>query len=193
CFATRAFLANTGRDRRERCSHGVRQGRSRRLRMEVDLLMPRHYKLSLLVLLLGSLAQASQSLSAGSGSGTIPNSAPFTNLSSFRMEFRVHGPWTVSTIQLIYGSNSFSVRTLYGGFTLTSWRDGSSVCTVSPAAGTDVTIRLQRLSGAQMTAEAFDNQTGENLGSNRCGLPSPGTPNDGGSNFTVGTFDGDIS
>ena len=155
--------------------------------------MARHHKLSLLVLLLGSVAQASQSLSAGSGSGTIPNSAPFTNLSSFRMEFRVHGPWTVSTIQLIYGSNSFSVRTLYGGFTLTSWRDGSSVCTVSPAAGTDVTIRLQRLSGAQMTAEAFDNQTGENLGSNRCGIPSPGTPNDGGSNFTVGTFDGDIS
>ena len=154
--------------------------------------MPRHYKLSLL-LLLGSVAQASQSLSAGSGSGNIPNSAPFTNLSSFRMEFRVHGPWTVSTIQLIYGSASFSVRTLYGGFTLTSWQDGSAICTVSPAAGTDVTIRLQRLNSAQLTAEAFDNQTGANLGSNRCGIPSPGTPNDGGSNFTVGSFDGDIS
>ena len=155
--------------------------------------MARHYKLSLLALLLGTAAQASQSLSAGSGSGNIPNSAPFTNLSSFRIEFRVHGPWTVSTIQLIYGSNSFAVRTLYGGFTLTSWQDGSTVCTVSPAQGTDVTIRLQRLSSAQMTAEAFDNQTGANLGSNLCGIPSPGTPNDGGSSFSVGTFSGDIS
>jgi hypothetical protein len=155
--------------------------------------MPRHYKLSLLVLLLGSLARASQSLSAGSGSGNIPNSAPFTNLSSFRIEFRVHGTWTVSTPQLIYGSASFFVRTLFGGFTLTSWQDGSAVCTVSPAPGTDVTIRLQRLNSAQMTAEAFDNQTGANLGSNRCSISSPGTPNDGGSGFGVGAFDGDIS
>lgn len=155
--------------------------------------MPRHHKLSLLVLLLGSVAQASQSLSAGSGSGTMPNSAPFTDLSSFRVEFRVHGPWTVSTIQFIYGSNSFSVRTLYGGFTLTSWRDGSATCTVSPPQGTDVTIRLQRLSSAQLTAEAFDNQTGANLGSNRCAIPSPGNPADGGSSFGVGSFNGDIS
>ena len=132
--------------------------------------MPRHRKLSLLVLLLGSVAQASQSLSAGSGSGNIPNSAPFTNLSSFRIEFRVHGPWTLSTAQLIYGSASFSLRTLYGGFTLTSWQDGSAICTVSPAPGTDVTIRLQRLNSAQMTAEAFDNHTGANLGSNHCGI-----------------------
>ena len=155
--------------------------------------MPRHRKLSLLLLLLASLAQASQSLSAGSGSGVIPNSAPFTNLSSFRIEFRVHGPWTVSTIQSIYGTNSFSVRTLYGGLTLTSWQDGSTACTVSPAAGTDVTIRLQRLSSAQMTAEAFDNQTGANLGSSLCSIPSPATPNDGGSNFSVGAFNGDIA
>ena len=77
--------------------------------------MPRHHKLSLLLLLLGSLAHASQSLSAGSGSGSFPNSAPFTNLSTFRIEFRVHGPWTVSTIQFVYGSASFSVRTLSGG------------------------------------------------------------------------------
>ncbi len=138
--------------------------------------MTRYHKLNLLVLLLGSVGQASQSLSAGSGSGNIPNSAPFTDLSSFRMEFRVHGPWTLSTIQLIYGSNSFAVRTIYGGFTLTSWRDGSAICTVSPAVGTDVTIRFQRLNSAQLTAEAFDNQTGANLGSNQCGLSSPGTP-----------------
>ena len=155
--------------------------------------MPRHHKLSLLVLLLGSLAQASQSLSAGAGSGTIPNSAPFTNLSSFRIEFRVHGPWTASTTHLIYGSNSFTVRTIFGGFTITSWQDGSTICTVSPADGTDVTIRLQRLSSVQLTAEAFDNQTGANLGSNRCSIPSSGTPNDAGSNFSVGNFDGDIS
>ncbi len=77
--------------------------------------MPRHHKLSLLFLLLGSLAQASQSLSAGSGSGSIPNSAPFTNLSSFRLEFRLHGPWTISTIQSIYGSNAFAVKTIFGG------------------------------------------------------------------------------
>ncbi|MDP8989827.1 MAG: hypothetical protein M3N41_07075 [Acidobacteriota bacterium] len=154
--------------------------------------MLRHHKV-ILLLLLGSEAQAAQSLSAGSGSGSIPNSAPFTDLSSFRIEFRVHGPWTVSTIQFIYGSASFSVRTLYGGFTLTSWQDGSAVCTVIPAAGTDVTIRLQRLSSAQLTAEAFDNQTGANLGSNLCSVPSSGTPNDGGSNFGVGTFNGDIS
>ena len=155
--------------------------------------MPRHHKLSLLVLLAGSVAQASQSLSAGSGSGNIPNSAPFTNLSSFRIEFRVYGPWTVSTPQLIYGSNSFAVRTIQGGFTLTSWQDGSTICTVSPAPGTDVTIRLQRLSTVQLSAEAFDNQTGANLGSNLCSISSPGTPNDGGSSFSVGAFDGDIS
>jgi hypothetical protein len=155
--------------------------------------MKRLHKLSLLAVLLGSLAQASQSLSAGSGSGTMPNTAPFTNLSSFRIEFRVHGPWTVSTIQWIYGSSSFSVRTLYGGFTLTSWKDGSAACTVSPASGTDVTIRLQRLSNAQMTAEAFDNQTGASVGSNRCGISTAGTPNDGGANFTVGSFNGNIS
>jgi hypothetical protein len=155
--------------------------------------MPRHHKLSLLLLLAGSVAQASQSLSAGVGSGVIPNTAPFTNLSSFRIEFRVHGPWTVSTTQLIYGSNSFAVETLYGGFTLISWRDGSSICTVSPPPGTDVTIRLQRLSSVQLTAEAFDNQTGANLGSNVCSIASPGTPNDGGSNFGVGTFNGDIA
>lgn len=155
--------------------------------------MPRHHKLSLLLLLAGSVAQASQSLSAGSGSGTFPNSAPFTNLSSFRIEFRVHGPWTVSTIQFLYGSASFSVRTLSGGFTLTSWQDGSTACTVSPTAGTDVTIRLQRLSSAQLSAEAFDNQTGANLGSSLCNISSPGTPNDGGSNFGVGPFNGDIS
>ena len=155
--------------------------------------MPRHHKLSLLVLLAGSLAQASQSLSAGSGSGNIPNSSPFTNLSSFRIEFRVHGPWTGSTAQLIYASNSFAVRTILGGFTLTSWQDGSTICTVSPAPGTDVTIRLQRLSSVQLTAEAFDNQTGANLGSNLCGIPSSGTPNDGGSAFSVGVFNGDIS
>jgi hypothetical protein len=155
--------------------------------------MPRHHKLSLLVLLLGSVAQASQSLSAGSGSAPFPNSAPFTNLSSFRLEFRIHGPWTVSTIQFVYGSTSFSVRTLSGGVTLTSWQDGSTACTVSPVAGTDVTIRLQRLSSAQLTAEAFDNQTGANVGSNLCGIPAPGTPNDGGSNFGIGTFTGDIS
>src|SRR5579872_5021567 len=143
--------------------------------------MKRHHKLSLLVLLLGSLAQASQSLSAGSGSGNLPSSAPFSNLSSFRLEFRVHGPWTVSTTQLIYGSNSFAVRTALGGFTLTSWQDGSTICTVSPPSGTDVTIRLQRLSSAQLTAEAFDNQTGANQGSNLCSIPSPGTPNDAGS------------
>ena len=166
--------------------------------MEVDLLMRRHHLfslllLSLLVLLFGGAAQASQSLSAGSGSGVIPNSAPFTNLTSFRIEFRVHGPWSAATMQLIYGSNSFSVRTLYGGFTLTSWQDGSSVCTVSPAAGADVTIRLQRLSSVQLTAEAFDNQTGANLGSNLCSIPTSGTPNDGGSNFAAGAFGGDIS
>jgi len=155
--------------------------------------MPRHHKLSLLLLLAGSVAQASQSLSAGSGSGVIPNSAPFTNLSSFRIEFRVHGPWIVSTTQLIYGSASFSVRTVLGGFSLTSWRDGSTVCTVSPAPGTDATIRLQRLSSVQLSAEAFDNQTGANLGSNVCSIPSSGIPNDGGSNFSVGTFNGDIS
>jgi K319L-like, PKD domain len=155
--------------------------------------MRRYHKLSLLALLAGALAQASQSLSAGSGAGTHPNSAPFTNLSSFRIEFRVHGPWTLSTIQTIYGSAAFSVRTLFGGFTLTSWNDGSSVCTVSPAAGADVTIRLQRLSSAQMTAEAFDNITGANLGSSRCTPSSPGTPNDGGATVTVGSFDGDIS
>jgi hypothetical protein len=155
--------------------------------------MPRYRKLSLLLLLLGSLAQAAQSLSAGSGSATLPNSAPFTNLASFRVEFRVHGPWTLSTIQLIYGSNSFSVRTLGGGFTLTSWQDGSAICTVNPAAGMDVTVRLQRLSSAQMTAEAFDNQTGANLGSSRCAIPLPGTPNDGGSNIAMGAFNGDIS
>ena len=155
--------------------------------------MPRHHKLSVLALLLGSLAQASQSLSAGSGSGVIPSGAPFTNLSSFRIEFRVHGPWTLSTIQFIYGSNAFAVRTLYGGFTLTSWQDGSAVCTVSPVAGTDVTIRLQRLSSVQLTAEAFDNQTGANLGSNLCSISSSGTPNNAGSNFLVGNFDGDIS
>jgi len=154
--------------------------------------MRRHHKLSLFLLLLaGSVAQASQSLSAGVGSGVFPNSAPFNNLSSFRIEFRVHGPWTVSTTQLIYGSNSFAVETLYGGFTLISWRD-SSICTISPTPGTDVTIRLQRLS-AQLTAEAFDNQTGANLGSNVCSIASPGTPNDGGSNFGVGTFNGDIA
>ena len=97
--------------------------------------MPRHHKLGLLLLLLGSVAHASQSLSAGSGSGTLPNSVPFTNLSTFRIEFRVHGPWNISTIQSIYGSNSFAVRTVFGGFTLTSWQDGSAICTVSPAAG----------------------------------------------------------
>jgi hypothetical protein len=56
-----------------------------------------------------------------------------------------------------------------------------------------VTIRLQRLNSAQLTAEAFDNQTGANVGSNLCGIPAPGTPNDGGSNFGIGTFTGDIS
>jgi hypothetical protein len=161
--------------------------------MEVNLLMPRHPKLSLLLLLAGSVAQASQSLSGGSGTGTIPNSAPFTNLSSFRIEFRVHGPWSIATTQLIYGSNSFSVRTQYGGITLISWRDGSDICTVSPAVGTDVTIRLQRLSSLQLTAEAFDNQTGAKLGSTLCSIPMPGIPNDGGSDVTVGSFDGDIA
>ncbi len=156
--------------------------------------MPRHRKFGLLLLLAaGSAAQASQSLSTGSGTGVLPNSAPFTNLSSFRIEFRVHGPWTVSTSQTIYGSNSFAVRTLYGGFTITSWQDGSTACTVSPSAGTDVTIRLQRLSSVQLTAEAFDNQSGANLGSNVCSIPSSGTPNDGGSNFGAGSFNGDIS
>ncbi|MDP9112100.1 MAG: hypothetical protein M3O20_00300 [Acidobacteriota bacterium] len=153
--------------------------------------MLRNHKLSLL-LLLGSVAQASQSLSAGSGSGTLPNSAPFTNLSSFRIEVRVHGPWTLSTLQVIYGS-VFAVRTIYGGFTMTSWGDNSTICTVSPPAGADVTLRFQRLSNAQMTAEAFDNQTGAILGSNRCAIPLPGTPNDGGADFVVGNFDGDIS
>src|SRR6185369_3860805 len=65
--------------------------------------------------------------------------------------------------------------------------------TVSPAAGAGVTIRLQRLSSAQMTAEAFDNITGANLGSSRCTPSSPGTPNDGGATVMVGSFDGDIS
>ena len=103
--------------------------------MEVDLLMPRHHKLNLLFLLLGSLAQASQSLSAGSGTGSISNSAPFTDLSSFRLEFRLHGPWTISTIQSIYATNAFAVKTIFGGITLTSWLDGSAICTVSPAPG----------------------------------------------------------
>ena len=52
---------------------------------------------------------------------------------------------------------------------------------------------MQRLSSVQLTAEAFDNQTGANLGSNLCSIPTPGTPNDGGSNFAVGAFNGDIS
>ncbi len=156
--------------------------------------MPRHHKLSLLLLVAGSLAQASQSLSAGSGAGVIPNSAPFTSLSGFRIEFRIHGPWSIATTQVIYSSNSFDVRTIFGGLTLTSWSDGSTICTVSPAIGTDVTIRLQRLSSVQLTAEAFDNQTGANLGSNTCSVPvSSGTPTDGGSNFQVGTFNGNIS
>src|SRR6185295_1520426 len=97
--AARSILANPRRHRSERRSHGMRERRDGCVRLEDHLLMPRRHKLSLLLLLAGSVAQASQSLSAGSGSGTFPNSAPFTNLSSFRIEFRVHGPWTVSTIQ----------------------------------------------------------------------------------------------
>ena len=103
--------------------------------------MPRHCMLSVLTLLAGSVAQASQSLSAGSGSGTLPNSAPFNNLSSFRVEFRVHGPWTASTLQSVYGTASFSVRTFSGGFTLTSWQDGSVGCSVRRRCTTKCVIR----------------------------------------------------
>src|SRR5579872_634564 len=151
-------------------------------------------RLLILALLAVSGARATQSLSAGWGTVTLPNTSPWNTEGVWRIEFRAHGSYTQGVTQIIFSSNEFDIRTIYGGFTITSWADGASICTTMGIPdGTDVIVRLQRTNVVSLTAEAFNTQTGAIFSAATCNVSSAGSPNDGGSSLGVGTFNGDIA
>lgn len=162
--------------------------------MEDDLLaMGRSIWRLLAALFLTMGANASQSLSGGTGTATLPNTPTFANLSNFRVQFRMHGGWSYNgTYQLIFGTNSYALRLdPTGNIFLTSWRDGSAACSVSVAAGTDIIGIVNRFA-SNLTIQIFNSQTGVSLNSNVCGL-TPGVPNDAGSSIVVGGVNGALA
>jgi hypothetical protein len=150
---------------------------------------------ALVLLLSPVLLNASQSLSAGRGSGTQPTGAPYSSLNNFRIQFRLHGGWSYTGgLQGPFGTTAWSVNILgANGIQLTSWYDGGVSVGIPVTAGTDVICRFQRFSTNKLIGESWNAQTGAYLGSVTISVPTPGTPNDSGSVVVVGSVNGALA
>jgi len=148
----------------------------------------------LIILFFASLCDAANtSLTAGSGSGTLPTGAPWSNLAQISWQFRIHGSWDYSHNSAIQGTNAFSVRVISNGITITSWNYGSVGCSLLPSAiptGTDVIVMAQQdaVTLNQINMWAFSTQTGQLITSQSCSLSGSGPSNDSGSSIGVGAM-----
>src|SRR5215831_5334081 len=125
--------------------------------------MTRRISCTLLLLGFSAVALASQSLRSGSGTSPVfPNSAPFTDLSNWRAEVRIHDYTFDGNYTLIFGTNSYSIRLGPSNTALiTSWRDRSSACSVTFADRADRILRFQRdAANKRLTVEAWNASDG---------------------------------
>jgi hypothetical protein len=125
-------------------------------------------------------ALATHSASNGNfGTVAVPNSAPWNNLQTWRVQFRTHGNWnTTGTTQTIFGANDYWLN-LYsdGRIGFKSWADGPD-CAVTPPVGTDITVMAQRRASAGTSYQeiwAYDDATGKVLSQATC-TGTAGTP-----------------
>jgi hypothetical protein len=153
-------------------------------------------------LLLGfpAVALASQSLRSGSGnSPALPNSPPFTDLSNWRAEVRIHDYTFDGNYALIFGTNSYSIRLGPSNTALiTSWKDKSFACSVIFPDRADRILRFQRdAANKRLTVEAWNASDGGGYLQASCGVDSGHTsterPNDAGSAVSIGGFKGSLA
>jgi hypothetical protein len=137
---------------------------------------------------------ASQSLHSGSGTAHLPNSAPWTNLATWRAEFRLHDFHYNGSYQVIFGSRSFSLRMgPDNAVLLTSWRDDSAACQLYLPGRSDVLFRFQRdAANSRLLAEAW-NAGGGGYFQATCPLRTVGVANDGDSDIAVGSLEGSLA
>ena len=138
---------------------------------------------------------ASQSLQSGSGTAHLPNSAPWTNLAAWRVEFRLHDFHFDSGDQLIFGSRSYALRMAPGNVVLlTSWPDGSAACGLEVRGRSDVVFRFQRdAAHTRLTAEAWNAADGGGYFQTTCPLSTVGVANDGDSDIAAGSLKGSLA
>jgi hypothetical protein len=147
------------------------------------------------IVFLPAFALASQSLRSGSGTAHLPNSAPWTNLATWRAEFRLHDFHYNGAYQLVFGSRSYALRIApANAVLLTSWRDNSAVCQVDLPGRTDVLFRFQRdAANSRLTAEAWNAADGSGYFQAICPLSVVGVANDGDSEIGVGDLKGSLA
>ena len=147
------------------------------------------------VVLIPAVQASNQSLQSGTGSVTLPQAAPWTNVSHWRTEVRIHN-WSVSgSYQQIFGTNSFSARIdPAGNVLLTSWRDGSDACFLPAPGYGDFIVRMQRdPDNSRLTMELWNVANQTQYADTTCPIASPGIPNDAGAAISVGGTNGSIA